>query len=99
ALNRLTREGGFDGLTWGHDYDPAAQLVARVDPAPRVTRFIRDLRGLVIEKRPPDGTPVNFVYVSVSRITQADPPPTQFKVTYDPVGKSISDSQYGNATE
>ncbi|MBO0721207.1 MAG: hypothetical protein J2P41_10310, partial [Blastocatellia bacterium] len=74
SLDRVSTEAGFDGLTWKYDYDPAGQLIARIDPAGRVTNFIRDLRGQVIERMRPDGTVITFSYDRVGRLIEADAP-------------------------
>jgi len=95
ALDRVTREVGFDSLKLEYDYDLAGQLIARTDPAGRVTRFIRDLRGRVIERRRPDGSAVNFSYDNADRMIEADSPGSELEFKYDALGRIIEESQNG----
>jgi RHS repeat-associated protein len=99
ALGRLTREVGFDGLTWEYAYDPASQLSERTDPAGRVTRFIRDRRGRVIERQRPDGTTVGLSYDIVGRLTEARVPGSELVFKYDALGQVVFESQNGQVVE
>jgi RHS repeat-associated protein len=98
-VDRVSREVGFDGLTWGYDYDPAGQLIARTDPAGRVTSLIRDLRGRVIERARPDGTKIDFGYDRLGRMTEAGSPGSELEYKYDALGRVIWESQNGRAIE
>jgi RHS repeat-associated protein len=99
ALSRLTREIGFDGLKWEYTYDLADQLLSYTDPAGRVTRYVRDLQGEVIEKHRPDETVINFRYDPTGRITEASAPGSKIIFQYDALGRLISDSQNGGVIE
>ncbi|HEY7184118.1 MAG TPA: hypothetical protein VIC84_21975, partial [Blastocatellia bacterium] len=86
-------------MAWEYDYDPANQLIARVDPAGRVTRYVRDLRGRVIERRPPDGSAISFSYDNVDRLIEAYAPGSELKFSYDALGRITRESQNGRVIE
>jgi len=95
ALDRVIREVGFDGLTWDYEFDPAGDLLARTDPAGRVTHLVRDLCGRVIERQRPDTTTFSFAYDPVGRLTKADAPGSELSFRYDALGQVVSESQNG----
>jgi RHS repeat-associated protein len=99
ALDRVSGEIGFDDLKWEYDYDPARQLIARTDPAGRITRFVCDLRGQVIERARPDGTTINFSYDRVGRLIEAEAPGSGLEFRYDALGRVIWESQNGQVIE
>jgi len=99
ALDRVTREIGFDNRRMEYDYDPASQLIAQTDPAGRVTRFICDMRGRVIERQRPDGSAFIFSYDNVDRLIEAEAPGSQLEFKYDALGQVIWESQNGHVIE
>src|SRR5262249_32935599 len=98
-LDQVKLEVGFDGLKWEYDYDLASQLIACTDPAGRITRFIRDLQGRVIERKRPDGSAMSFSYDRVGRMTEADAPGSELEFKYDALGHVIWESQNGQVIE
>ncbi|MEA1673572.1 RHS repeat-associated core domain-containing protein [Nitrospirillum sp. BR 11163] len=89
---RLVGETGFDGRRLDYYRDAVGFVVAATDQG-RVTRFVRDPVGRLLETHYADGGTRRYSYDVLGRLLTADTPDTQLAFAYDAAGQPVSERQ------
>jgi len=103
-LDRLTDEMGFDGRHQRYCYNAANELTYVVENGctnfgpGKITRFERDALGRMIAKEhigesPEFAASSQFAYDALGRLTCADNAWSKVKLTYDPLGQLLAETQ------
>ncbi|MDH5180069.1 MAG: RHS repeat protein [Gammaproteobacteria bacterium] len=109
---RLIREKGFDGRIQSYEYNAAGHLINYLDGMDRLTEFVRDPLGQLLEKHCKRYDPkseeddkfveeevVTFGYDELGRLVEAANDSGELAFAWDETGNLLSESINGQAIE